>query len=231
MILYVNGDSHTAAAEAVHPAAFAEDDPDYGHLLRRPHPANLAVSWGRQLATILSCKFTCDAESASSNDRIIRTTRSWMQRNRDRALIIIQWSTWEREEWLIDDVYYQVNASGVDEVPESHQEQYKQFVIDVDWQKKTAEAHDKIWNFHLDLEQAGLDHIFFNGNTSFSSIKQRKDWGTCYMDPYSDHGTFHNQLQNAGVRTVNPHSYHYGEDGHRQWADIVLQYIRTNNLY
>jgi hypothetical protein len=27
MILYVNGDSHTAAAEAVNPHAFAEDDP------------------------------------------------------------------------------------------------------------------------------------------------------------------------------------------------------------
>ena len=129
------------------------------------------------------------------------------------------------------DVYYQVNASGIDDVPESYQKQYKRFVIDIDWQKKTAEAHDKIWNFHLELEQAGLDHIFFNGNTSFSSIQQRKDWGTCYIDPYSDHSTFHNQLQSAGVRTVNPHSYHYGEDGHRQWADIVLQYIRTNNLY
>ena len=29
MILYVNGDSHTAAAEAVNPYAFAEDDGQY----------------------------------------------------------------------------------------------------------------------------------------------------------------------------------------------------------
>ena len=46
MLLYVNGDSHTAAAEAVNPHAFAMDDPTLEHLRRLPHPENLAVSWG-----------------------------------------------------------------------------------------------------------------------------------------------------------------------------------------
>jgi len=32
MILYVNGDSHTAAAEAVNPHAFAEDDRNLQYL-------------------------------------------------------------------------------------------------------------------------------------------------------------------------------------------------------
>ena len=77
MILYVNGDSHTAAAEAVSPAAFAEDD---GHpeLGRIPHPENLRVSWGQQLANRLNATLVCDAESAASNFRILRTTREWM---------------------------------------------------------------------------------------------------------------------------------------------------------
>ena len=46
-MLYVNGDSHTAAAEAVNPHAFAEDDPALCYLGRSPHPANLAVSGGK----------------------------------------------------------------------------------------------------------------------------------------------------------------------------------------
>ena len=46
MILYVNGDSHTAAAEAVNAHAFAEDDPNLGYLHRLPHPDNLAVVGG-----------------------------------------------------------------------------------------------------------------------------------------------------------------------------------------
>jgi hypothetical protein len=52
MILYVNGDSHTAAAEAVTPHCFAQDEGDLYLLGRRPHPANLAVSWGQKLAKL-----------------------------------------------------------------------------------------------------------------------------------------------------------------------------------
>ena len=50
MKIYINGDSHTVAAEAVNPHAFAEDDPEIFDLGREPHPDNLAVSWGKQLA-------------------------------------------------------------------------------------------------------------------------------------------------------------------------------------
>ena len=49
MILYVNGDSHTAAAEAVNSYSFAEDDPALFYMGRVPHPANIAISWGKLL--------------------------------------------------------------------------------------------------------------------------------------------------------------------------------------
>ena len=152
MILYVNGDSHTAAAEAVNPHAFAEDDPELNYLGRLPHPENLAVSWGKKLADTLKAGFKCDAESAASNARIMRTTREWIQEypmNVADCLMIIQWSTWERQEWLIDGTYYQINASGIDEVPDSYRDQYKKFVSEVDWTACTQQAHDDIWNFNL----------------------------------------------------------------------------------
>ena len=78
MILYVNGDSHSAGAEAVNPHAFAEDDSKYFYMGRAPHPENLSVSWGKVLSNILKASFHCDAESASSNSRILRTTRNWL---------------------------------------------------------------------------------------------------------------------------------------------------------
>ena len=133
-MVYVNGDSHTAAAEAVNQHAFAEDDEDLGYLGRLPHPANLAVSWGRVLADLLKATFKCDAESASSNARILRTARAWATAHPARRdhLMIIQWSTWERTEWHIDDRLYQINASGLDHVPESHQNQYRQCIADLD---------------------------------------------------------------------------------------------------
>lgn len=232
MILYVNGDSHTAAAEAVNPHAFAEDDSQYWHLERRPHPDNLAVSWGKLLSDRLKATFHCNAESASSNDRIIRTTRDWItahEKDLYRTLMIIQWSTWEREEWIIDGKYYQVNSSGIDIVPESHQQQYKEYIAGVNWQQKTKEAHLKIWNFHLWLKSRDIDHVFFNGNNDFSKIDNKQDWGINYMDPYNSDASFQSVLSKR-VETVSPQSWHYGADGHRVWCNHILHYLIDHKL-
>ena len=147
MILYVNGDSHTAAAEAVNPHAFAEDDGQLFYMGRAPHPDNLAVSWGKLLSLTLKASFHCGAESASSNTRILRTAREWLnEQNRyNDLLLIVQWSTWEREEWLHNGTYYQVGSSGIDHVPQELQEKYRHFVIGTDWQLKTEQAHKEIW--------------------------------------------------------------------------------------
>ena len=45
MLLYVNGDSHAAAAEAVNAHAFAEDDSEFFYMGRAPHPANRSWGW------------------------------------------------------------------------------------------------------------------------------------------------------------------------------------------
>jgi hypothetical protein len=231
MILYVNGDSHTAGAEAVNPYAFAEDDPNLTYLGRSPHPDNLAVSWGKQLSLCLKTGFHCLAESASSNTRIIRTTRAWLknQSQYNNILVIIQWSTWEREEWLIDDVYYQIGASGMDDVPKEHQQRYKEFVVSVDWKQKTQQAHDEIWQLHTELNELGVNHIFFNGNNDFSAIADRKDWGNSYIDPYDPAGTYNARIRAAGIQTVAPNSWHFGKDGHSFWNRFMLQYINANN--
>ena len=78
MLLYANGDSHTAAAECVNNHAFAEDDKQYWMMGRAPHPDNLAHSFSKLLSNRLSMGLVCNAESASSNDRIIRTTKQWI---------------------------------------------------------------------------------------------------------------------------------------------------------
>ncbi len=235
MILYVNGDSHTAAAEAVNSFAFAEDDPSYNYLHRLPHPANLAVSWGKRLSDVLKCTFKCDAESASSNSRIMRTTRDWIDQfshHLPRTLIVLQWSTWEREEWLIDGDYYQINASGIDDVPDGHQQRYKEFVSSVDWKKSTIQAHRDIWAFHQELESKKIAHVFFNGNNHFGAIPEqdRYDWGSSYLNPYDPKMTYDQWLKDHGHDTVSPKSWHFGEAAHGAWARFMLQYIVNNKL-
>ena len=171
MILYVNGDSHTAGAEAVNAHAFAEDDPKLYYLGRLPHPENLQATWGKLLSLALNAGFQCEAESASSNDRILRTTRSWLaqqKNNLQNILVVIQWSTWEREEWSYDGVTYQVNGSGIDQVPQEAQERYRNYILGLDWRAKTQQAHSDIWAFHQELLAQNIPHLFFNGNNDFS---------------------------------------------------------------
>lgn len=235
MILYVNGCSHTAAAEAVNSHAFAEDDGELNYLGRLPHPANLSVSWGRVLADSLKMGFKCDAESAASNDRILRTTRDWIQVNRSslsKTLMVIQWTTWERTEWFIDGVAYQINASGQDVVPESHRDQYKNFVISVDWNRATRQRHEEIWQLHQELKDLGVRHVFFNGNNHFGSINpdERHDWGHHYIGPYDGDLTYHQWLINNGHDTVAPDSWHFGQTAHAAWAGFMLKYIIKHRI-
>jgi len=233
MILYVNGDSHTAGAEAVNAHAFAEDDPKLYYLGRLPHPENLQVTWGKLLSLALNAGFQCEAESASSNARILRTTRAWLaeqKNNLQNMLVVIQWSTWEREEWLYDGIYYQVNGSGIDQVPSEAAERYRNYVVGLDWRQKTQTAHDEIWMFHQELVSQDIPHIFFNGNSDFSSIQDQKDWGVNYIGPYDPASTYHAQLQAAAIETVMPDSYHYGRDGHAWWFKHLLKYIMSNQF-
>jgi hypothetical protein len=230
MILYINGDSHSAAAEAVNPHCFAEDDGRLWYMGRAPHPDNARVSWGAQLAALAKLNLKLDAESASSNARIIRTTRDWFRENKhDNVLAVIQWSTWEREEWYIDGTWYQVNASGIDHVPESHQDRYKEYIASIDWMAKTHEAHEQIWLMHEWLNDMGVKHVFFNGNTTFEDVLNRYDWGSSYIDPYGD-TTYNNWLLSQGFQTVTPTSYHFGADAHQAWARYLLKYIAQNKL-
>jgi len=233
MILYVNGDSHTAGAEAVNPHAFAEDDPALYYLGRLPHPENLQVTWGKLLSLALNAGFQCEAESASSNSRILRTTRAWLEERKnslERKLVVIQWSTWEREEWLYDGIYYQVNGSGIDQVPPEAAERYRNYIIGLDWRQKTQAAHDEIWAFHQELESQNIPHVFFNGNNDFGSIADQRDWGINYIGPYDPASTYHAQLQAAGIETVMPNSYHYGRNGHAWWFKYLLKYLMSNKF-
>ena len=232
MILYVNGDSHTAAAEAVNLYAFAEDDPQYFYMGRVAHPDNLSVSWGKLLSLSLRAGFHCAAESASSNARILRTTREWLasRSSNNDVLIIIQWSTWEREEWLIDGTYYQINASGVDQVPSTHQQQYREYITGIDWQQRTEQAHTDIWDFHKELIEQNIKHVFFNGNNDFSKIPDRYVWDKCYIAPYDPAMTFDAIVRKQGFETVASNSWHFGRDAHSFFHRFMLKYVIDNNF-
>ena len=233
MILYVNGDSHAAAAEAVTPCSWAQDDGLYWGLGRRPHPENERASFGCELANHLYAILDLDAQAGCSNARIIRTTKSWVENNLNRledVFLVIQWTTWEREEWWHNGQDYQVNASGIDHVPPELEDRYKQFVVGIDWNACTQQAHNEIWQFHQYLRDRGVRHLMFNGNNDFSRIHNRQDWGAAYIGPYDPDQTYNAILLQNGFKTVHPHSWHFGPAAHCFWAEYLLQYINNNQL-
>jgi hypothetical protein len=231
MILYANGCSHTAAAEAVVPDCFATDDGRSG-IDRRPHPENLAASWCTRLAEHLGADLVCHAESGSSNDRILRTTQQWLDTNADlsNVFVVIQWTTWEREEWLHNGTWYQVNASGTDWVPQELHLRYKEYVVNHDYWAKTQEWYKKIWDLHCELLDRKVTHLFYNGWSTFSDIPDKRDFGKNYIGPYDRDLSYNSVLVNNSFEWVSPNSYHFDAKGHCFWAKYVLQYINEHNL-
>jgi hypothetical protein len=229
MKIYVNGDSHAAAAEAVNAHAFAEDDGQYFYMGRAPHPENAAVGWPATLGRLVKATVHNDSESASSNHRIRRTTRDWIRANERwlaETVIMISWSTWERQEWQRDGQVYQVNASGQDHVHPEDRDRYREFIANIDWQQCCEQEHGLIWQLHCELRDLGVRHVFFNGNNHFADIPQslRQDWGTAYIQPYDAQNTYDSWLKRNGFRTVSPNSWHFGADAHAAWAGFLLQY-------
>jgi hypothetical protein len=223
VILYVNGDSHSAGAEAVNDYCFAEDDPFYYALGRIPHPDNERVSYGCNIANELFAILYCDAESASSNARIIRTTRKYLETN-NPDFVIIGWSTWEREEWLHDGVYWQINAGGIGhDWPKPVKEQYQNYIVNLNWHEKTREAHQQIHEFHIELLDSGVPHLFFNSYNDFHT-QEPVNWCDSYIDPYNPNMTYYQWLTDQGFQS-NP-SYHFGPDAHKKWAEFLLPYCR-----
>ena len=225
MILYVNGDCHGAGAEIANPHAFAEDDPLYWALGRRPHPDNLKLSYGCELANMLGAVLEYDAESASSNDRIIRTTYDYLKNKDAPDLVIIGWSTWEREEWWDEDTqcHWQVNAGGIGaDWPEKIKAGYKNYIANIDMRESMNTAYNKIWKLHLDLQKQNIKHLFFNTFEPLSQVPE-SDWTGSYIDPYNPDLTYYNWCIQHGFNTVNPNSYHFGADAHRAWAEFLYQ--------
>jgi hypothetical protein len=233
MLLYSNGDSHAAAAECVNTHAWACDDGVFWGLGKESHPDNERASYSCELANWLYAVLYLDAQSGCSNTRIMRTTREWIAANPDavrNCFMVIQWTTWERQEWWHMGQAYQVNASGIDHVPPELQDRYRQFVVDVDWNQCRQQAHDEIWQFHNELKQAGIRHVMFNGNNHFEGMSTQHDWGTSYIGPYDHTKTYDFVLRQQGFATVAPDSWHFGPEAHCFWGEYLLQYIKTNQL-
>jgi len=215
MIMYVNGDSHTLGVGLQTEETFAY-----------------------HIAQHFGIEYINDAKGGGSNDRILRLTNAYLDNNRPDFLLI-GWSTWEREEWLYEGQYYDVNSSGHDKLPPVLQDRYKQWVVDIskDWSdmNRVISQHDRIFQLHQRLQNNNIPHLFFNCVMSLQIIENQYNWGVNYTQPYSDKGVSANQscmheyLAKKGfIPTVRGN--HHSAEPNRVWADYLIDYITKHKM-
>jgi hypothetical protein len=238
VILYVNGDSHSAGAELAQIRngvllEFNDDTRQYQPVQGSQHWQAECVkrSYSQHLANHLGAELVCEAESGGSNTRTLRVTREYLEHNRP-DLLVIGWSPFEREEWWHNGIAYQVNGGGVKLYPAKLADRYKQWVIDNSTPSainaRTVAAHKEIFDFHQELLEMAVPHVFFNTFNSFEFIADMGgtpvDWNNCFVEPYLESHTYCLWLKNQNYQTVNLSSMHFGPAAHQAWADFLYQH-------
>jgi hypothetical protein len=208
MILYVNGDSHTHGMQLL------------------PH---------ERFSDIVAKEFNFDvvnaAQVGASNFSILRTTQEYLATGITPDLILIGWTTWEREEWTYENQFYNVNSSGHTGLPENLQQLYKSWVIDQTPETLNAKSrywHSQIFKLHLELVQKNIKHVFFNCMYNFFQTNDYLDWGTTFIDPYNNDSSYYWWLTNQGIQSDQ--WYHFGADGHATWATKLINYIKEHDI-
>lgn len=203
MILYANGDSHTA--------------PNFSYA------GIVAKEFGFNLIN--------QAQGGSSNASIIRRTREYIEHSIP-DFIVIGWSTWEREEWYVDNVYYNVNSSGYDALPNNLKARYKAWVKRQNpdtLTEKSKKTHQDIFDLHRYLQEKNIKHLFFNCMYNFvHTVLEPYNWSNQFLGPYDNDKSYYWYLKGQGMSTDK--LYHYEADGHRVWAQFLIDYIRENKL-
>jgi len=208
MILYVNGDSHSQGV---------------GVQIHENYPVIVAKEFGLDIVN--------DAQSGASNARILRTSKEYLASQQTPDLIVIGWSTWEREEWQYQNQYYNVNSSGHDPLPKILEHSYKKWVIEQTPEilnKKSLHWHKEIFQFHKELLQKNIKHIFFNCMYNFFQIQDKLDWDMNFIGPYDNDSSYYWWLTQQGYKSDK--WYHFKASGHQAWGDRLISYIKEHKL-
>lgn len=226
-ILYINGDGHSAGVQTATSFLRANDDIKFSHRGRGPHPEDLKNSYGSAVASIIKARHFNEAEYLSSNHRILRNVREYLEKPlTEQLIVIIGWTDWSSQEWEHEGIKYQVSARKEEPLPEVLGDQYREWIKGVDTRAGSDqdEIHEQIWKLHEELKEKKIRHFFFNTEQPFDQIKTKHKWGYNYLDPYTVDTTMVNVLKSNGFL---PNKYgHFDSNAHFFWAQYLINHLR-----
>jgi hypothetical protein len=218
MRYFAMGDSNMIGANTV------PDHRNYG-----PDPDNFF----NIVANQFGFTFDCYAKNGASNNHIIRMTEQWIESTPGPKFVFVGWSTWEREEHQVDNVYYDIDAWTINNVVDYpselqfHAQQLKQ-KIDADKNYMSSSSQkwaQRIQHFANSLDQRGIKYLFWNAYMSLQDPVLEFDHR--YVLPYND--CFNQFWYLKRVRNHHPlvhDPYHFDSQGHGMWAEFLIQYIK-----
>jgi hypothetical protein len=229
--IYFNGDSYVQGAEL--------DDP-------------ATQSFVTKLSAKLGATFINQAENGSSNSLIIRKMTEYLYECRKTNifpdLVVIGWSESTREDWFIEGGYRSLAGTG----PAF---EYSDPVAFDYWHRNNKSwryRHEMckfynraIHNLHLELLQLNIPHVFFNAIDSLNKVVSelpwlanedggdifKLPWQDCYFYPYDRQDmSWRGWALAHNYQEVTPGMYHFKEDCHEAWANIIYNYIKEKNI-
>lgn len=231
MNIYFNGDSYVEGAEL--------DDP-------------ATQGFATKLANKLGATFVNQAENGSSNSLIIRKMTEYLyeckRTNTFPDLVVIGWTESTREDWFLHERYRSLAGTGPD-YEEADPAAYRYWHHNnASWQYKhemNKFYNRAIHNLHLELQYLKIPHVFFNAIDPLNRIEfmaegladqpgqniLRLDWHDSFFHPYSEpNWTWRGWAMERNYQEVTPGMYHYKEDCHDAWADVIYNYIKEKNI-
>lgn len=211
MQLYVNGDSHSLGA--------MKDGAS-----------------GKSFVELVAKHFNLDlvneSEGASSATRIIRTTQNYLSKNKPR-LVLVGWGTWEREEWLHENQYYNVMVGWYKHLPEQLLSKYNSWAEQQDYDtlvKKSCLVHEQIYRLHRLLDSCSIPHLFFNCMYDFQGVAKNMqyNWKSNYIGPYESDKSYVWYMKNK--KHEHDKWYHFPQEAHQEWANLLIDHIEKNDL-
>jgi hypothetical protein len=185
------------------------------------------LGFSEQVAACFDQKLLKIAVAGASNSFLIRNIKEYIE-HEEPDLLIVTWQTWEREEWLHEGVYYQINSSDC-HLPKILQKLHKQWVASLpdDIKLLGQKWHDEVWQLHQQLKQKNIKHLFYNEMYPFTTTN-KQIWHHNFINPYDNDSSFFWWLHNRGYSSDK--TYHYNEQGHRAWATRLIDHIREHNI-
>lgn len=195
------------------------------------------------LARNLQITFECHAKNGASNDHIIRKTEEWISKSsvpNNEKFVFIGWSTWERQEHLIDGKWFDIDSWSIN-FSQNAPTKLGIMIEDLKTRIKNEPDHmrncarhwsEKIQNWAMSLQQRGIQYFFWNTYMPLEPLTTGPIlFDHRYVFPYDNKFTmffYLKHVRNFSTQARDP--YHFDKSAHHAWAEFLTQYIHDWNI-